>query len=32
MKTINQLRDEWDDYGRPTVMSVEKFAKEYLAQ
>ena len=23
-------RGEWDDYGRPAVMSVEEFAKEYV--
>lgn len=22
-------RGEWDDYGRPAVMSIEKFAEEY---
>ena len=24
-----KARGEWDDYGRPAVMSIEAFAKEY---
>lgn len=26
---IKKLRGEWDDYGRPSVMSLDKFAVEY---
>ena len=25
-------RSEWDDYGRPSFISVEEFAKEYLSE